>query len=484
MYVENEGDEKNRKVREKMRRDERKGPKQEYIRVGTLNIVSGRGNRLEMACRKLGRYKIDVCILTETKLSRHHTVKSGDFKIIATKVTNTSKGGVAMLYRKSERFHIESPKCYGENVIKATVVHGRQRTVILGIYIPPSESDEETTIDLDRAMKNEDPDKCVIIGDLNINYQSPSKKRDLEIAETLKMYGMNDISRKFKCRKNKPHRWTWQQKREGKKVRAICDYILSGETVEWRNFVPIDIDFDTDHRLLTAKMTSGGREKYRRYVKMRMKPSVTLFPPKSKVSNSRDEQNENLRIIKESIEEDQKGKEKKKSWISEKTYGVLRRKVKALRQNDSEKIRQLGKELRRSLRKDRRNRIKETSTRIEEELRKKNVVGAYDILRGWYKKFSGRSERPSLEDLASKREFYADLFSREETEREKLEISYEGNEVDDSIPEEKEIIEALFRLKNRKAPGLTGITVEHLKGWYRLANPEDEKTIDGKAVKI
>ena len=26
--------------------------------------------------------------------------------------------------------------------------------------------------------------------------------------------------------------------------------------------------------------------------------------------------------------------------------------------------------------------------------------------------------------------------------------------------------------------------MEHLKGWYRLANPEDEKTIDGKAVKI
>ena len=66
--------------------------------------------------------------------------------------------------------------------------------------------------------------------------------------------------------------------------------------------------------------------------------SQQLFPPKSKVSNSRDEQNEHLRIIKESIEEDQKGKERKKSWISEKTYGVLRRKVKALRQNDSEKI--------------------------------------------------------------------------------------------------------------------------------------------------
>ena len=95
VYVENEKDEK---VRKKMWQDERKKPKHEHIRVRTLNIVSGRGNRLEMACRKLGRYEIDVCILTETKLIGYHTVKSGDFRIFATKVTNKSKGGVAMLY--------------------------------------------------------------------------------------------------------------------------------------------------------------------------------------------------------------------------------------------------------------------------------------------------------------------------------------------------------------------------------------------------
>ena len=131
-YVENE------KVRKKWR-DERKIPKHEDIRVGTLNIVSGRGNRLEMACRKLQRYKIDVCILTETKLSGYHTVELSDFKIFATKVTNKNKGGVALLYQKSENFHIKSPKCYGDSIVKATIVHGRQQTVILGIYIPPSE---------------------------------------------------------------------------------------------------------------------------------------------------------------------------------------------------------------------------------------------------------------------------------------------------------------------------------------------------------
>ena len=249
----------NEKVRTRKWQNERKIPQHEDIRVGTLNIVSGRGNRLEMACRKLGRYKIDVCILTETKLNGYHTVESSDFKIFAMIVPNKNKGGVAMLYQKSEHFHIESPKCYGDNIVKATIVHGWQRTVILGIYIPPSESNKETMIKLDRAMKHEDPNKCVIIGDLNINYQSLSKKRDLKIIETLELYGMSNISRKFKCQKNKPHRWTWQQTREGKKVRAICNYIFSGGTVEWRNFVPIDINFDTDHRLLTAKIISKGK---------------------------------------------------------------------------------------------------------------------------------------------------------------------------------------------------------------------------------
>ena len=107
-------------------------------------------------------------------------------------------------------------------------------------------------------------------------------------------------------------------------------------------------------------------------------------------------------------------------------------------------------------------------------MKENNVIEAYGILQSWYKEFSGRSEKPSLEDLALKREFYTNLFLKVEIEKETLEINYEGSDVDDSIPEEKEIIEALFRLRNRMAPGLTGIMVEHLKEWYNLSHPEDK----------
>ena len=75
---------------------------------------------------------------------------------------------------------------------------------------------------------------------------------------------MNDVSKKFKRRKNKPHQWTWQQLGGGQNVRALCDYIFSGKTVEWKKFVPFDITFDMDHRILTAELKSNRKEKYKK----------------------------------------------------------------------------------------------------------------------------------------------------------------------------------------------------------------------------
>ena len=90
-------------------------------------------------------------------------------------------------------------------------------------------------------------------------------------------------------------------------------------------------------------------------------------------------------------------------------------------------------------------------------------------------KISEQSDKPSSEDLALKKEFYSNLFLKDKLKKETLEINYEGDDVDDSIPEEAEIIEALFKLRNRKAPGLTGISVEQMKLWYELSLSEDEK---------
>lgn len=43
------------------------------------------------------------------------------------------------------------------------------------------------------------------------------------------------------------------------------------------------------------------------------------------------------------------------------------------------------------------------------------------------------------------------------------------------IPDEAEIIAALRKLKNRRAPGALCITVEDLKGWYHSKATNTEK---------
>ena len=101
---------------------------------------------------------------------------------------------------------------------------------------------------------------------------------------------------------------------------------------------------------------------------MRMNPPAKLFPPESKISSSSlNDQNMCLKILKESVEERKIEKEKKKSWISDETFEILNKKIKALRQNESEKVKEIGKELRRNLRKDRRKRVNDVSIKIEKE---------------------------------------------------------------------------------------------------------------------
>ena len=45
----------------------------ESLIIGTLNIINGNVNRLELACATLDNIGIDIGLLTETKLNEYHT---------------------------------------------------------------------------------------------------------------------------------------------------------------------------------------------------------------------------------------------------------------------------------------------------------------------------------------------------------------------------------------------------------------------------
>ena len=80
--------------------------------------------------------------------------------------------------------------------------------------------------------------------------------------------------------------------------------------------------------------------------------------------------------------------------------------------------------------------------------------------------------------LTETKETYDRLFQRVPLpDGEELEFLYDGPAVDDTTPTEEEIITALYRMRNRKAPGMTGITVEDLKRWEQGANPGEKGTM-------
>ena len=181
-----------------------------------------------------------------------------------------------------------------------------------------------------------------------------------------------------------------------------------------------------------------------------------------------------------------KGKEEKKpfpSWISTKSFILMKQKGKALRNNQSEDVQKLGKELQKTLRQDRAERVRKVSVEIEEKLEDMDIIGAFNILSNWYEKYTGSSIKPSEVELETTKQKYENLFAKEALTNElPFPIEYKGEEVDDSIPDEEEIRKALFRMRNKKAPGLMTITTEHMKLWYRLSHPKKGEKIDKRAL--
>ena len=66
---------------------------------------------------------------------------------------------------------------------------------------------------------------------------------------------------------------------------------------------------------------------------------------------------------------------------------------------------------------------------------------------------------------------YQNLYQRQIPSSPEIPIHTNPFVIDDSAPHEFEVIELLLKMKNGKAAGASGITVESLKKWHREARP-------------
>jgi hypothetical protein len=68
-----------------------------------------------------------------------HTNRAFGHNRVATKAIIPHQGGIALIYRTSEYWQVESVRCHGPNVIGLQLVTGEMRFSCVGCYIPPSD---------------------------------------------------------------------------------------------------------------------------------------------------------------------------------------------------------------------------------------------------------------------------------------------------------------------------------------------------------
>ena len=228
------------------------------VKLATINIQHGGNAKLEHATRCLKTMNIDIAILTETKLPQHHTVSSEGYSITVSDAVSNSKGGVALCVRNSRYFGVEGTKTYGNNVVSTQLVSGKRRWLLIGVYIPPSEVDHTTIMNVEKAARvaEEEGIPIVLLGDLNIDFDFERgyeryTDREMAIWTTLGSLQLIDLSKHFKQTRGRAE-WTWRQYRERRLITSKVDYIMTTDRSDFRYHrvkVPL---LDTDHRMIVV----------------------------------------------------------------------------------------------------------------------------------------------------------------------------------------------------------------------------------------
>ena len=357
--------------------------------------------------------------------------------------------------------------------MRAVLVEGERQTVLLGVYIPPSEdeTDGETVGWIEKAY-NDDPRPKILVGDLNVDLEEPKNARDTQICAMTANLGIECVHKHFGQRK-RHGRWTWSMRRKGKVVKAKLDYIMAEDKRVFRRaYSIIPRGLVSDHRMLIVEYMeeSAACKLYRRYKKER----ATL--PLSIGESEEDLKFEYLEQLAREEEKEALEKAEWKDWISEETWALMDKRAAQQGRMSRRDAYVLAKEIKRSLAKDRQGRMNRVGEEIEEDLENNNPKSAFGKLKRWYRQSTGRPLKPTREDSEELTKEREQLYSKVENMFPMFPLVQVNTcSVDDSVPGEEEIANALRRMKNGKATGPSGIRADQIKIWRKRWKREMEK---------
>jgi hypothetical protein len=123
---------------------------------------------------------------------------------------------------------------------------------------------------------------------------------------------------------------------------------------------------------------------------------------------------------------------------------------------------------------DRQIRTQKAGESIEILLETCNLKGAWRSLQAWYKHASGKGSNTSRADLeATSAEFQA-LYTQKTPPGDPIPICVAPFEIDDHVPDEREIADTVRLLRWGKSPGPSGTRAEHLREWLNAAEREND----------
>ena len=366
------------------------------ISIATWNIQSGRNARLESALRALNKMDVDLAILTEAKLTNGiHTKYSSVYNVVASNAVSHRQGGVALVFKDSPHWQVESTRCFGPNVISAEIVTGPRRIPLVGAYIPPD--DTTTLAHVEQALNPfRGRNDLVMLGDLNVPLDAPVGVRDTAIANAVALAGLHDMHHHF--RQGRLGGSTWHQIREGDLVRSRPDYVLSRDR---RLFTKVAIrrprHFDSDHRLIRATLTSNPLGENKAYLRGRRK-----FPRRTPKWGPSTELDSLFQAIEDSVPRG--GRQRsgpRRAWISENSWKLVDARS-CLRHSltyTQAEYRRLGRLLKASLKEDRRQRCAKAGAAALAAYEVGEAQEAWRIVAAWYRDAAGRPPKPARQAL-------------------------------------------------------------------------------------
>jgi hypothetical protein len=397
--------------------------------------------------------RIDVGVLTETRLSTDRYTRSAyGYTVFATQTIHVNQGGIALIFtNNSFYFQVESQRRHGPNVISFLITTGNRQYPVIGVCIPPN--DTTTLAFISEASNRFAGQPSILMGDINVDFRTnmPSS-RDAEIMALLTTLGLEDMSKHFIQRRRFRHGNTWNMERDGTILQSRCDYIMGIDRRIFQFIQIKDPDYNSDHLMVTGGLQSASKHENTAYLRSRRK-----FPLRIQHTTTTHATENEYSKLKQYIESHTSEVERKTRapWISSDTWRLIDSRASKTKSRSflpGERQR-LSRRIKQALHRDKKQRTIKAGEEIEQNLQSGRLKAAWNVLQNWYKHTGDRPPRPTRMDLRKLTNEYKDLYRATLPTGNPIQTYITQCAINDELPDETEIADAVNKLKNGKAPG-------------------------------